>query len=89
LGGKIVLSRLIRYANLEDSDALGKIHSESSQAAFKDIIPDNVLNGVFSIKRRTKRFMRELSESSPRTAIVFEGNEPAGLISLYEKHCYF
>lgn len=83
------MSRLIRYANLEDSDALGKIHSESSQVAFKDIIPDNVLNGVFSIKRRTKRFMRELSESSPRTAIVFEGNEPAGLISLYEKHCYF
>jgi RimJ/RimL family protein N-acetyltransferase len=75
------MSRLIRYANLEDSDVLGKIHSESSQAAFKGIILDNILNDVFSIERRTKRFISELSEGSPRTAVIFDENEPAGLIS--------
>lgn len=75
------MSRLIRYANLEDSDVLGKIHSGSSQAAFKGIITDHILNDVFSIERRTKRFISELSEGSPRTALVFEENEPAGLIS--------
>ena len=75
------MGRLIRYANLNDSDVLGKIHSESSQAAFKDYIPDYILNDVFSIDRRTKRFISELSEGSPRTAIVFENYEPAGLIS--------
>lgn len=75
------MSRLIRYANLEDSDVLGKIHSESLQLAFKNIIPDYVLNVDFGVERRTGRFKRELSEGSPRTAVIFEGNEPAGLIS--------
>ena len=75
------MSRLIRYANLEDSDVLGKIHSESLQVAVKDIIPDYVLKDDFCIERRTKRFIRELSEASPKTAIVFDGDEPAGLIS--------
>jgi len=75
------LSRLIRYADLEDSDVLGEIHSESLQVAFKDIIPDYVLKDDFSVKRRTERFIMELSENSPKTAMVFEGNEPAGLIS--------
>ena len=75
------MSRLIRYADLEDSDVLGEIHSESLQVAFKDIIPDYVLKDDFSVKRRTERFIMELSENSPKTAMVFEGNEPAGLIS--------
>jgi len=80
LGG-IALSRLIRYADLNDSEILGKIHSESSQAGFKGIIPDNVLYDVFSFERRTKRFINELSIGSPKTAIAFENNKPAGLIS--------
>lgn len=75
------MSRLIRYASLNDSEVLGKIHSESSQEGFKGIIPDYILNDVFSIERRTKRFISEISECSPRTAIVFEENEPAGFIS--------
>lgn len=75
------MSRLIRYANLNDSDVLGKIHSESSQAGFKDIIPDNILSDVFSVERRTKRFINELSVGSPKTAIIFEENEPVGFIS--------
>ncbi|GKU24419.1 GNAT family N-acetyltransferase [Clostridium folliculivorans] len=75
------MSRSIRYASLKDSDVLGKVHSESSHAAFKSIIPEDVLNEVFSIERRTKRFVSELTEGSPRTAIVFEDNEPAGLLS--------
>lgn len=75
------MSRLIRYANLDDSDILGKIHFESLQVAFKDIIPDYVLKNDFCVERRIKGFIRELSQISPKTAIVFEGNEPAGLIS--------
>ncbi|MFL0268022.1 GNAT family N-acetyltransferase [Candidatus Clostridium radicumherbarum] len=75
------MSRLIRYANLNDTDILGKIHSESSREGFKGIIPDYILNDIFSIERRTKRFISEISEGSPRTAVVFEKNEPAGLIS--------
>ena len=81
------MSRLIRYANLNDSDVLGKILSESSQVGFKGIIPDHILNDVFSIERRTKRFISELSEGSPKTAIAFEENEPAGLISFGKCRC--
>lgn len=75
------MSRLIRYANLGDAEILGKIHSKSAQAGFKGIIPDNILEDVFSVERRTKRFINEISEGSPKTAIVFEKNKPAGLIS--------
>ena len=78
------MSRLIRYAHLEDCDVLGKIHSESLKVAFKDIIPDYVLKNDFCVERRTKRFVSELSETSPKTAIIFEGSEPAGLISFGE-----
>lgn len=75
------MSRLIRYANLNDSEILGKIHSESSKTGFKGIIPDKVLNDVFSIERRTKRFISELSIGSPKTAIIFDNYEPVGFIS--------
>jgi len=75
------MSRLIRYANINDAEILGRIHSESSKEGFKDIIPDNILIDVFSVERRTKSFIRELTEGSPTSAIVFEENEPAGFIS--------
>ncbi|NYB75237.1 GNAT family N-acetyltransferase [Sedimentibacter hydroxybenzoicus DSM 7310] len=75
------MSRLIRYANLNDVEALGKIHSESSQAGFKGIIEDNILYDVFSLERRTNRFINELSIGEPKTAIAFENDQPAGLIS--------
>lgn len=75
------MNRLIRYANLDDSGILGKIHSESSLVSFKNIIPDYILDDVFSAERRSKTFIRELSGGSPKTAIIFEGNEPAGLLS--------
>jgi RimJ/RimL family protein N-acetyltransferase len=75
------MSRLIRYANSNDSDVLGKIHAESSRAGFEGIIPDYILKDVFSIERRTKRFISEISEGSPKTALAFDENEPAGLIS--------
>lgn len=75
------MSRLIRFASLNDSEALGRIHSESALAGFKGIIPDNILKDVFSMRRRANRFADELSKGSPKTAIIFEENEPAGLIS--------
>ena len=76
------MSRLIRYANSNDAEALGKIHSQSSQEGYKGIIPDDVLYDVFSLERRTSRFISELSIGEPRTAIVFEDDNPAGLISI-------
>jgi len=56
------LSRVIRYASLEDAKILGKIHSESLKAAFKNIIPDDVLNEDFSIERRTAQRARRFYE---------------------------
>lgn len=75
------MSRLIRYASLNDSEILGKIHSKSSMAGFKGIIPDDILYDVFSIERRTKRFISELSIGSPKTAICFDNSKAAGFIS--------
>lgn len=79
--GALHLSRSIRYATLDDAEYLVKIHSESSLAGFKDIIPADALHEAFSVERRTKRFISELTEGVPKTAISFENNEPAGFIS--------
>ncbi len=75
------MNRKIRFANLNDADILGRILSESSIAGFKELIPCDTLNDIFSIERRTNRFNCELNKGSPKTALIFEKNEPAGFIS--------
>ena len=48
---------------------------------FKGIITNDILKDYFSVQKRKECFVKEFSKSSPRTTIIFEGNEPAGLIS--------
>jgi len=42
----------IRYANTDDADSLGLVYSQSYQAAFRGIIPNNILEDVFSFEKR-------------------------------------
>ena len=72
---------LIRYAGKEDIDVLASVHSQSLRAAYKDIIPDDILNNDFSIERRKLGFIRELEVKKPFNAVAFDSGNPVGLLS--------
>lgn len=71
----------IRNASIDDAEILGLIYSQSYQAAFKGIIPDNILENVFSPERRTDGLMKELSKGTPVNAILFYEDIPVGLLT--------
>lgn len=75
------MSNFIRYADIGDSDILGAIHSQSLIASFKGIIPDGFLYENFSYEKRKNGLHGELIKGSPKTAIIYKDNHPAGMIS--------
>ena len=72
---------IIRYANEDDARSLGIVYSQSYQVAFKGIIPDKILNDVFSPEKRTEGLQREISEGIPANAILFNDDKPAGILT--------
>jgi GNAT superfamily N-acetyltransferase len=71
----------IRYANQDDADSLALIYSQSYQAAFKDIMPDNILENVFSVKKRKEGLLRELYEGVPVNIIMYDDDKPIGILT--------
>lgn len=71
----------IKYVSIEDLDTLANVHSESLRAAYKDIVPDDIINNSFSFERRRVGFTRELEKKTPFNAIAFDGDNPVGLLS--------
>lgn len=71
----------IRYANVEDIDILASVHSQSLRAAYKDIIPDDILENDFSVERRRAGFTRELDKKRPFNVIAIDDDNPVGLLS--------
>ncbi len=71
----------IRYANASDSKILGYIHSQSWKVAYKNIIPDLILDNI-SAEKREKYFFKSLSENLEETALIFKDNNPVGFITL-------
>jgi GNAT superfamily N-acetyltransferase len=75
------MATYIRYANQDDADSLALIYSQSYQVAFKDIIPDNILENVFSVKKRKEGLLRELSEGVPANIIMYYDDNPIGILT--------
>jgi len=75
------MSSHIRYANINDLDALANIHSKSLIASCKGIVPEEILNEYFTFERRKNSLFRELSQGSPETAIMFSDNQPVGMFT--------
>jgi ribosomal protein S18 acetylase RimI-like enzyme len=71
----------IRYANVGDAAILGKIHSQSWKVAYKDIVPEEILNNISSEKRQ-KYFEKALSEGWEEDAIIFKDDMAVGLICI-------
>ena len=51
----------IRYAIYKDAEILGFIHLESWKVAYKDIIPDSILENI-TAEKRTKYLKNALSK---------------------------
>jgi len=76
-----MMNVFIRYANSNDCDILGEIHSESLRFSCAGIFPDDYIMSEFSPERRREGFRRELSQGCPETAILFADGIPAGLFT--------
>lgn len=74
----------MRIANADDVENLAQIHSESLQAAYTGIFPQETLDTTFSLDRRREGFTRELIAKTPITLIAFLDGEPVGLLSFGE-----
>ncbi|MFW6030753.1 MAG: GNAT family N-acetyltransferase [Halanaerobiales bacterium] len=75
------MSAYIRYANINDSDILGDIHSRSLIASFKGIIPDDFISEHFSYQRKIGLY-KELLTGSPDTGIIYKDNQAVGMITI-------
>jgi GNAT superfamily N-acetyltransferase len=71
----------IRYATQDDAHVLGLVYSQSYQAAFRGIIPDKLLEDVFSPEKREAGLLKEIMEGSPINAILYCEDKPAGILT--------
>ncbi len=78
------MGSFIRYANINDSDVLADIHSQTLIASFKGIIPDDFLYENFSFERRRNGLYRELLKGHPETAIMYLDSRPVGMLTFGE-----
>lgn len=67
----------IRYANAGDAKDLGEIQSLSWRAAYKGIVPDDVLE-AYTPELREKAFEGFLAAGESRSAVALIDGEPAG-----------
>jgi len=71
----------IRYAEMDDSDSMALIYSQSYRSAFRGIIPDNILEDVFSFEKRRDGLRTELSEGSSVNVVMYKENKPVGMLT--------
>lgn len=75
------MENYIRYANSEDANVLGIIHSESWKIAYKGIVPASVLDNI-TAEKREKYFYKALSEKREEDAILYFEDKPIGFICI-------
>lgn len=71
----------IRYATCADAETLGEIHASSWKIAYKNIVPDEVLDNI-TIEKRKKFFEKALTEGWEEDAILYKDNVAVGLICI-------
>ena len=73
--------KLIKKATLNDVDLLGQIHAKSWQQAYKNIVPNSVLDNI-TAERRAVRFKKAMSESGEENYLLLVNNQPVGFTSI-------
>ncbi len=80
-GLEVIVMYSIRYASIKDAPILGEIHSSSWKVAYKDLVPDEVLDNM-TAEKRTRFFEKSLFEGWEEDAIIFKDEIPLGFICL-------
>jgi Acetyltransferases len=78
---RIQMKYHIRYADVNDSPALGNIHSISFRTAYKDIIPDHILND-FTVEKREKHIRKSLEDKTVEHILILKENKPVGFMCI-------
>ena len=73
----------IRWAEKQDANSLGKIHTKSWQVAYQGIIPAEILDNI-DVEERIKRFKKAIQENQEETAVLLANNKVVGFITLGE-----
>lgn len=60
---------VVRHARLEDATSIARIHVETSRAAYRGLVPDEVLD-TLSVKRREELWRHTLATDAPRLVFV-------------------
>jgi ribosomal protein S18 acetylase RimI-like enzyme len=69
----------IRYADVSDAEVLGEIHSKSWKIAYKNIVPDSILDNIRA-ENRKKYFEKALSEQTEEDALIYVDNKAVGFM---------
>ena len=74
---------VVRPATVADAYAMASAHVRSWQAAYRGIVPDDVLDGL-SVERRATFWSRQLGEMEAPSAawVAVEGEHVAGFVSI-------
>lgn len=71
----------IRYACLSDAGIMGEIHTKSWKAAYKGIIPDEILDNINTEKSKMF-FEKALTEKWEEDALIFQQDKAVGMITI-------
>lgn len=71
----------IRYADINDAQILGDISNKAWNAAYKNIVPDHILNNI-STEKRKSYFEKSILNHWEHNALIFNDNEALGFIAL-------
>lgn len=68
-----------RQATTDDADAVAYVYTQSWQAAYRGMIPDDILDAVYP--KKWARQWRGRNDPGRITWLAFDGSEPVGMIS--------
>jgi ribosomal protein S18 acetylase RimI-like enzyme len=71
----------IRRAKVEDAPTLARIHVDSWQAAYHDIVPDSFLQG-FTYSKREEAFRKAITDNLEETYLVEDGESKVGILTI-------
>lgn len=71
----------IKKANINDIQTLAEIHSVSLITALGGLFPEETVLEFFGLQRRLIGFAKEMKKGSPFNYLVYDDNEPIGVLT--------
>lgn len=72
---------IIRWATHRDALEIARVHTDGWKVAYKNIIPDHILDNI-SVEKRCSYFTEALKEKREETAVLIIDNQIIGFLTL-------